>query len=207
MTNLPVTKLAVKAILDRATAHLWSLQGMGMFRLYLSKEVRLHVWDMRFTVERVSTIHTHPWGFTSDVYSGAITNRVFSKLDETDVEVIKQSASWRTNLAAYNEQQIVCGPGGGVSAPPKKVWLYEPDDDGCLTWTAGDSYGQEAEDIHESIPKSGTVTVLERRFREDTEHAFVYFREGREWVSAEPREAKTEEVEAMARMALDRWET
>jgi hypothetical protein len=207
VTDVPLTKLAVKAILERATAHPWSLQGMGMFRLYLSKEVRLHVWDLRYATEPVSTLHTHPWDFTSEVHSGAITNRLFCKLRETDVAVIRQNASWRRNLAAYNEQQIVCGPGGGVSAPPKEVWLYDDDEDGCLTWTTGDSYSMDFDTIHESIPKTGTVTVLHRRFRVDTEHAFVYYRSDRKWVSAEPRDARPEEVEAMAKMALERWES
>jgi hypothetical protein len=203
MTDVPLTKLAVKAILERAAAHPWSLQGMGMFRLYLSRDVRLHVWDLRYATEPVSTLHTHPWDFTSHVLSGAITNRVFRKVENR--EELANARGFEV-LAQYSEQQIVCGPGGGVSANPKEVWLYQPDDDGCLTHVTDSYYCQKAEEIHESIPKTGTVTLLERTLKADTEHAFVYYRSDRKWVSAEPRDARPEEVEAMAKMALERWE-
>jgi hypothetical protein len=192
MNDLSLTRLAIKAILERASAHPWSLQGMGMFRLYLSKEVRLHVWDMRFTVEKVSTLHTHPWAFTSYVLSGLMTDRLLKKIDPSREPV------------THYEQQIVCGPGGGTSAEKQPVHL-EPLQ--VCTYGAGSSYTREATDVHESVPKSGTVTIIERQFLPDTEHAYVYFRTDREWVSAEPREARKEEVEAMARMALDRWES
>ena len=192
MSDLRLTRLAIKAILERASAHPWSLQGMGMFRLYLSKEVRLHVWDMRFTVEKVSTLHTHPWAFTSYVLSGLMTDRLLKKVDPSREPV------------THYEQQIVCGPGGGTSAEKQPVHL-EPLQ--VCTYGAGSSYTREATDVHESVPKSGTVTIIERQFLPDTEHAYVYFRTDREWVSAEPREARKEEVEAMARMALDRWES
>ena len=208
MTDIPLTKLAVKAILERASAHPWSLQGMGMFRLYLSREVRLHVWDMRFTVEKVSTVHTHPWDFTSHVLSGAITNRIFTKVEHGELQREPGFiAGFPGQFKEYREQQIVCGPGGGASSEPKRVYLYTPDDDGLLTHVTDSYYCQDASDIHESIPKSGTVTLLERTLKEDTEHAYVYFREGRSWVSAEPRDATEHEVLAMARMALDRWES
>lgn len=190
MTDLPLTKLAVKAILERASAHPWSLQGMGMFRLYLSREVRLHVWDMRFTVERVSTVHTHPWDFESNVLSGCITDRIYANVEGCD--------------PTHYRQQIVCGPGGGTSAAPEPVAIR------CiqnLTHITGEAYSRAHDEIHESVPKSGTVTLLRRVFHEDTEHAHVYYAFDRSWISAEPRDATEQEVLAMARMALDRWES
>jgi hypothetical protein len=187
------TKLAIHKILEQAHAYPWQLQGMGMFRLYLSREVRLHVWDMRFTVEKVSTLHTHPWNFTSYVLSGAITDRVYR------VATLGPEPKDPTHY----EQQIVCGPGGGVAGDKHPVCLESIGD---TTWPAGSAYTRYAKEVHESLPKSGTVTLCHRRFLEDTEHANVYFRLDREWVSAEPRDAKPDEVAAMARMALDRWE-
>jgi hypothetical protein len=189
-----LTKLAIKQVLETAAAHPWSLQGMGMFRLYLSKEVRLHVWDMRFTVEKVSTLHTHPWGFKSHVLSGVMVDRHFKKRDPATQDLDSPN---------YYEQRIVCGPGGGVAGDKEPVHLTLM---ASCVYTAGDEYTHVASDVHESVPKSGTVTLLERTFEADTEHAFVYFRMDREWVSAEPRDATPDEVAAMARMALDRWE-
>ena len=190
-----LTKLAIKQVLETATAHKWSLQGMGMFRLYLSREVRLHVWDGRFTVERVSTLHTHPWDFTSHVLSGCLTDRKFKLWDS--------ATATGAAVPNYYEQKIVCGPGGGVAGEKTPVHLSTAGDS---TYHAGHTYSHAAADVHETVFKSGTVTLLERVFGKDTEHAMVYFRLDREWVSAEPRDAKPEEVEAMARVALDRWE-
>jgi len=190
------TREEVHSILERAretggapAGKTWSLQGMGMFRLYLSREVRLHVWDTRFIVERVSTIHTHPWDFYSHVLSGVLVDRLFRKDDAYGDD--------------YQEQEIVCGPGGGASSEARPVKLLHERD---LVVRSGVGYDRSYSDIHETVPKCGTVTVVERKFREDTEHALVYFRKDRTWVSAEPRAAQDNEVRAMARMALDRWE-
>jgi hypothetical protein len=191
VSDLALTKLAVQQILQTAHAHPWSLQGFGMFRLYLSKQVRLHVWDARFMVEKVTTLHTHPWAFTSHVLSGLMVDRLLRK------------GPSMTDDPTHYEQQIVCGPGGGMSSEKVPVRL-EPIQ--IAAYGPGSSYTREASDIHESVYQSGTVTLVERQFLPDTEHAFVYFPLNRTWVTAEPREAKREEIEAMARMALDRWE-
>jgi len=189
----------VRSILERARdtggapdGKTCSLQGMGMFRLYLSREVRLHVWDSRFIVEKVSTIHTHPWDFLSHVLSGVILDRRFCKFDQATSET-----------SNYLEQEIVCGPGGGASGRPTPVRLKW---DGDAVTVRGYEYIHSHSDIHETVAKCGTVTLVERKFKKDTEHALVYFRKDRTWVSAEPRPAREDEVKSMARMALDRWE-
>lgn len=69
------TKLLVKAILEKARAYKWSIQGFGMLRLYLSAEVRLHVWDSRFRVPGVTDIHDHSWDFESEVAAGEVLQR------------------------------------------------------------------------------------------------------------------------------------
>jgi hypothetical protein len=181
----------VKAILERAEDHEWSLQGMGMFRHYLSKEVRLHVWDARFMAAQVTTLHDHPWAFESEILSGAILDRWYLKA-RVD------------GPPTHEEHQIVCGPGGGLTKEPRRlVRLFAPIDN---VFTTGRSYTRQAEDVHESVAKSGTVTIIRRTFRPDTEHAHVYVKIGKPWVSAEPRKATLEEVRAMADLALDRWE-
>lgn len=187
--------LAIRAILEKAEHFPWSLQGMGMFRLYLSREVRLHVWDARFVVPRVSTIHTHPWDFVSRIISGCLTNRLYEQ------SYPPSGTHWR--------QRIVCGPaataGADMTEGEKKVEV-------ALTLTSmtsyltGASYSQAADQIHETLPSSGTVTVITRAFRKDTEHADVFFRLDKEWVSAEPRDATQAEILAMKEVALDKWE-
>lgn len=186
-------KLLVKAILLRAAAFDgWSVQGLGMFRLYLSKEQRLHVWDPNFAVTNVSTIHSHPWHFTSYVVSGRITDRLYE-----EKRLGFQSAT-------HGKQKIVCGPGGGAigdTLEPVTLSLLQE-----VTIEEGNSYGLSADALHESVPEPGVVTIITREFREDTEHAFVCFPWGEKWISAEPRKATMQEVESMASRALARME-
>jgi hypothetical protein len=184
-------RLLVKSILMRAAAFDgWSVQGLGMFRLYLSKEQRLHVWDPRFAVENVSTIHSHPWHFTSYVVCGRMTDLLY------------EERRLGFQSATHGKQKIVCGPGGGAvgdTLEPVTLSILQE-----VTIEEGKSYGLTADALHESIPEPGTVTIITREFREDTEHAFVCFPWGQKWVSAEPRKATMREVEAMAERALAR---
>jgi hypothetical protein len=65
----------------------------------------------------------------------------------------------------------------------------------------GECYRQEAEEIHESRPANGTLTLIHRRFKEDTEHARVFWQSGG-FVSAEPRPAKEWEIQLVRVAAL-----
>lgn len=183
-----VQKLLVKNILLQATAYKWSLQGLGMLRLYLSDSVRLHVWNKTFAFKGASPIHTHPWDFKSTVVAGSLQNVIYLPAN---------------GGALYNRARLKCGPGGHLeeTAADKIIlramppWIY----------TEGEFYLEEAEVIHESIPEDGTVTIVERSFKEDKDHAFVYWPQGTEWGTAEPREATMHEVLRITRHALETW--
>lgn len=166
--------------------HNWQLQGMGMFRLYLAKEWRLHVWDNTFKTPNVTMLHNHPWDFESHIVCGRITNVVYQKKENL--------------LPTHDERTIVCGPGGGECekpATPVSLRLIRSDD-----YYAGEVYGEKASDIHETIYENGTITLVKRTFKEDTEHALVYPLHGKPWVSAEPRKAEPWEVAQALSTAL-----
>jgi hypothetical protein len=183
-------QVLVKAILEHPGGFDWSLQGFGMLRTYLTPEIRLHVWDSRYKVENVSTLHTHPWHFHSYVVAGYVVNQRFIKGDE-----------WRSP-ANYREQEILCGPGGHETDKSSNVFLWQGVKE---RYGEGDSYTQKAHEIHESTPEDGTVTIVRREFLEDADHAFVYIPIGEEWVSAEPRKAKKAEVQDICQYALTAW--
>jgi hypothetical protein len=182
-----ITRAAIKTIIAHAPDFDWSLQGFGMFRLYLSREVRLHVWSHRHATERVSTIHTHPWHFRSTVISGDITDRLYRD---------------RGVAGNWNRQKIICGQGGCAVSEPDSVHLLVLQE---ITVRDGESYSLTADAIHESKPSDGCVTVIERQFLADTEHAYVFYPRGEKWVSAEPRPARQSEVEEMRELALSVW--
>lgn len=190
--NLKNTQLLVKKLLQEANHYEWSLQGFGMLRLYLSKGVRLHIWHSAFRVPGVSDIHDHPWDFSSDVVCGNIINRQY----------IVESA---TIQPTHMMRRIRCGPGGGVcesEAPvPVSLWRHFEH-----VVRPGSGYVQRHYEIHASHPEDGTVTLITRGFREDTEHANVFYPLDTEWVSAEPRPATTSEVGVFVKAALVRLE-
>lgn len=180
----------VKKILENPDGFDWSIQGLGMLRLYLSPDIRLHVWDSSAKYEDVSTMHTHPWDFISYVVFGEVRQYRFTE------------ATGRSGVP-FNRQEILCGEGGGPSGDPEIVYLQHGREE---VHPAGSTYRQEASEIHSSFPADGTVTIIHRTFHEDTDHAFVYYPQGEEWVTAEPRPATFDEVHHICASALSRYE-
>jgi hypothetical protein len=190
----------VKEILSNPLQYDWSIQGLGMLRTYLDPEGvdRLHIWDIStaktFNENGAipSTIHDHPWDFTSVIYSGRMGNLRFQEV--TDGGEVFRGA------------RIRCGVGGGIVSQRDAMeydlmHLDAKQDNPC---DPGDSYHQFAEELHESYPSVGAVTVITREFKEDRDHARVFWRQG-DWVSAEPRPATIAEIEHFTGLALRRW--
>lgn len=199
MTNLlkaiQADRNIVRSILRNALDFEWSLQGFGMLRLYLTKDVRLHVWDDRYQVNNVSLLHDHPWDFESYIVTGEMRNTRYTIQDPS---VIASSHTTQPFMMS----KIQCGPGGGIRSTPEFVQLVE---DSPEYYFSGDTYKQAADEIHKSVPQPGTVTIIERTFKPDTEHARVFWPAGTDWVSAEPRTASPDEVETITAYALEHW--
>lgn len=217
----PFTKPLVKTILTEAGSYPWTIQGLGMLRLYLGKERRLHVWtDQR--VENVSDMHTHPWHFDSQVVVGLLRNQRF--IEDTALPVVPghehqlgESALMpgmlvcacgvatpmdRSALQDFNKVEIVCGADACMTSDVQRVKLWPQP---IEVYAEGGRYRQEANEIHRTTPEPGTVTLIERRFLADTEHANVYWQGDGGWVDAAPRPATPDEVRKITRYALDRW--
>lgn len=180
----------------------WSVQGLGMLRIYLTPEIRLHVWDQSLRVPNVSDIHDHPWDFRSYVVSGELANARFYEFMNgmTSDEALAHTRA-RDGFEA-RRVRIRCGPGAHVVEPAAEVTLYPRS---MLCHRSGEWYEQSAYEIHKTIPaRDGTVTLVERVFRADTEHARVYYTTP-EWVDAKPRPATQAEVESVIGRALERW--
>lgn len=186
-----LVKPLVKAILEHPHDHEWTLQGFGMLRTYLAPEVRLHIWDDRYKVRNVSVIHDHPWDFDSYIVAGTVFQRRYS--------IHTVQGIW---TEPYMMQTIACGVGGGPCGSPEEIYLSPAK---LETYNEGESYTQKAAEIHNSLPMRGTVTIIERRFQEDTEHAHVFWPVGYEWVSAEPKAATKREINDITKLSLEIW--
>lgn len=193
MNAFDTTKASIDFILMNAQQFHWTIQGLGMLRLNFTKTLRLHVWDREGSGNGATPMHTHPWDFTSHVIAGVVEQYRFREVDPADA----------LPSSMYYRYRVQCGPGGGiVGGDPTVVHLH------CLpleTYMPGHVYHHLAEEIHHSIPENGTVTLVERRFRKDTEHADVFVPMGQEFVSAETRDATPDEISRITGNALRRW--
>jgi hypothetical protein len=174
----------------------WTVQGFGFLRTYFGppnapKMYRLNLWDHRFTVPNVSTIHDHPWDFTSVIVAGEFANQRYN--------MTRHAGSSFEPTHAFTT--IKTGEGGGLEKSaygacvlePRYEELYEP----------GDVYGQRADEIHETKFVDGSVTLNQRTG--DTEHARVFWPWGTHWVDAMPRPATAEEVSAAVSNSIRRY--
>jgi hypothetical protein len=197
-TDLTFLKPLIRQILLWPEHSQWTVQGFGFLRTYFGppdepKRFRLNLWDSKFMVDNVSTIHDHPWHFTSVVVAGALGNQRY----------VMHDAPRDATHDTHHFTTIKTGEGGGMEKSPisscvlipQKVEIYSP----------GDTYYQTAPDIHETIYKDGTVSLNERVPTGDGEHARVFWPYGTNWVDAMPRPATDEEVSDAVSRSLARW--
>lgn len=180
-------QILARQVLEKPCVYHWSWQGFGMLRTYLDegREFRFHIWNQEDANPGVSTIHDHPWDFESFVVCGELINKRFLLPTERRVglDIAAQPVQ-------YNGVRIKCGEGGCMVNQSFKQILYPLRDE---VYHVGDCYQQYARELHETRSVPGTVTIIRRKFGQDTEHAHVYWLAG-EWVSAEPRPATRREV-------------
>lgn len=181
---------SVYNILEEPLERDWTIQGLGMLRTYLDPEktLRLHVWSDGARFENVSELHTHPWDMLSTIIVGELRQHRYVPALDMD--------------ATHMCQKILCGEGGGLCDAPRQVALREmlPED-----YDSGDSYRQLWWEIHRSEPMDGTVTLVQRQFTSDPDHAYVFWPVGEEWVTAEPRPATEDEVLRICEDSLAKW--
>lgn len=186
-------QLLIQNILEHPHDFKWQTQGLGMMRLYLSQAVRLHIWDSSLKVPGVSALHTHPWHMKSTVIFGRYKQHRYTPIENN---------IWLPQAEEFNCVTIRCGEKACVTAEPIKIRLLENPEEIYLPLQ---SYEQAAPEIHLSIPDDGTVTLVERTFLEDPDHAQVFWRGRGGWVDAAPRPATREEVETVTRRVLETW--
>lgn len=180
-------KALARAILSNAHAYEWSLQGMGMLRLHLSDNYRLHVWDSRYRVPNVSMVHDHlQWGLHSTVIAGRLVNRRYVEGDKGEPYMF---STLKPGYGCYFKHD----------AQDVRLCALLPD-----RYAESESYSQHPFEIHQTDAEDGTVTLM-RKTPTDDESARVFWPVGTEWVSAEPRRATPAEVADITSRALDLW--
>lgn len=184
------TKVVGWILDDPKRAH-WTVQGFGMLRTYLTEDerVRLHIWDPGQAVDDVSVVHTHPWDLESHIISGVLSNQRYVM---TETPWLGESYRW---------SDLRTGEGGHLKSTGGRCTLRKL---ALESYGAGDTYSQTADEIHSSHPDPGCVTVVERTFTRERDHARTFWQTG-DWVSAEPRVATDEEVAHFINLARSTW--
>lgn len=188
------TRLCVENILRHPKEFKWSVQGLGMMRLYLSDAVRLHIWDSCLRVPGASPLHNHPWDLDSLVIAG--------KYRQHRYRVVEAKDCYGNPNEEFNMSTIQCGEQACTMTDPEKVFLQE---DPLEIYIEGQKYHQDKNEIHVSCPEDGTVTIVSRTFHEDRDHALVLWRGRGGWVDAKPRPATPEEIAEVTQRALTTW--
>lgn len=181
-------RTCAKFILKNAFAFEWSLQGLGMLRLNLGDETRLHIWDLRHMFAGASPVHDHlQWALHSTVLSGHMGNVRYIP-DDNGIEYM-----YHTIRAGYGCEKL---------HEPRAIRLLAHK---LENFSVGDSYSQRPAEIHESMPVNGTVTIMRKAPTPDGETARVFWLKGTEWGTAEPRKATVGEVAEITHYALAQW--
>lgn len=208
-TETSLIRLLVETVLKSPYDLKWSVQGLGMIRTYLSDAVRLHLWISDFKIPGVSPIHDHPWHLYSQVITGVYRQRRYKILDKDffGQPITEDSATFRAGRNAglielFNTATIKCGEDAFKTEDPKKVWVERGLEE---EYRAGSNYMQYKDEIHESFPLDGTVTIVTRTFTPDREHARIFWRGTGDWVDAAPRTATPDEIKLATQKALSWW--
>lgn len=181
----------------------WTVQGLGMLRLYWGDHARLHIWDDRLENPEVSKIHNHSWRLRSLIVAGTIYNTRY-KVDRLMSAAEGRRRESHGSGAAYMRQSLHCGINStGLKGEPELVYLTpRPPSE---KYTAGESYMQESAEVHLSDFDRGTVTIMERRHDGNEGVADVFWPYGSRWREAIPRPATSEEVKQVTEFSLKRY--
>lgn len=152
------------------------VQGLGLLRLSIGDNLRLHIWDKALEYPGVSKMHTHSWDLTSYVVCGELRNQRF-------IEVSRGIPHWRRRLR--------CGVGCEWVGPAEVVFLRSMP---IETYRHGQTYTQKADEIHVTDAVPGTITLMNRQYDGPAGEANIYWPILEEWGTAEPREATQAEV-------------
>jgi hypothetical protein len=92
------------------------MHGIGMLRTYLNPDrtLRLNLWHRELLNPGISTMHDHPWPFTSRIIAGKLTNQRFSRCTKNSVGAF-----------LMQEGRVTCGGGfNGIEGEPEIISLY-----------------------------------------------------------------------------------
>lgn len=159
----------------------WRAHGIGMLKTYLdpaTRHWRLDLWHSVLVTPGISTMHTHPWPFTSFVMAGKLHNYRYAR------RLANVPDFRRAPAEMYHEGKIACGAHyrglEGDSHPIVPLVPLPPE-----VYSTGNTYAMLPDEIHRTTFRDGTITVICRGAPEtDGETASVFWPAGEPWGDA-----------------------
>lgn len=188
--NLLATELT-RHILSHPFFLCWEIQGLGVMRARLSKDLRLHVWHSDLKTVHTSDKHNHPWWLESYVVAGRIEEKVYGTIWNLD----------RSYGDLHTARKIVTGVGDPVEEDCK---VFLPSCEERLHF-AGFSYVLSPIWIHRTHFVDGTVTLCRSFDRVEDGTAYVFWPADQEFQSAAPRPATSLEIKKYTTLALSNF--
>lgn len=166
------------------------MQGFGMLRTYLpvDAEPRLQVWDQRLAQDGNSTVHDHPWDFTSIIYAGVLFNQRY-------VRNAIEGQIWQ-------ERMITPGSGGGIKSEAFDTRLGAKSPE---VYGASEEYSQTWDELHLTRYLPGTVTFIQRDRVRGSDTASSFSRGRIPWTFFHPRPATKSEIKTVIGDCLKAW--
>lgn len=190
MIDKEIAKFLATAVILNPLEYEWTIQGLGMLRLYVSDEYRLHIWNGEAAYPNVSKIHNHPWDFKSLIISGQLRNT-------------RYLSTWRGRAdMTVMRQRLRCGENCKLIGEPKEAYLRALKTE---TYYPGEVYAQNAWEAHISEPAPGCVTLIKRYPCLEPDYATVFYDPAQGWGTAEPRKATTTEIRSFCSLATANW--
>ena len=144
------------------------------------RENMLHVWDPG-EAGGEPPIHNHPFDFISTIIVGEMTNTRYYE-DPAGQEYHRFHYSPPNEDARRSDIVRLSGI--------------------ATTYTAGEQYRQLAHELHDSRQLPGTVTAIQRSFRDITELTVCSSRR-EQWISGKARPATQDEIKRLTTKALE----
>lgn len=140
----------------RASAGRPRVHGNGFIQIDLSERVRLHVWGHGAIPRQASEtpVHDHTFGFTSYVLHGALENVRYQFRPDGSPTVAPEQfpvAVQPHRATVRHGEDTVLSPYG----PAGVIVSFER-----LLHTAGSRYSMRAGEIHESVPRGPSLSVI-----------------------------------------------
>ncbi|UTC28425.1 hypothetical protein GURKE_04230 [Brevundimonas phage vB_BpoS-Gurke] len=142
--------------------------GVGFAQVYLSEDVRLHLWhpDLPTEPESFGCRHDHRFDFTSTVLLGAVTN-IFLDVGEGAVHTAGSGDQVVPGYGSFDEWEVMPAHLGSEEPTIRRRGV-DVKIGGVQVLMAGDTYSFPKRRYHESRGHNVTLTVMKKFNQEDS---------------------------------------